>query len=202
MARQEDSMALCVRRCPLASGISRTSNESARDCCRRVVESHPNQILFHRLDEVVWHIRDEEILPDGKANFSRPVVLCHVSDTAHLLRCHPTDCNNHADIVEAGLNLSKHPNVAVLNWRFSWLALIEWKTQQREYELLFNFLDVFRDTPLIDNVFKSRPFPIRSIAVLNKHANDRGGDRNAFVPDIIHAGPACGKADLQIGRAH
>ena len=32
------------------------------------------------------------------------------------------------------------------------LALVEWKTQQWEHEFFFNFFDVFRDAPVVDDV--------------------------------------------------
>src|SRR5271157_3124260 len=102
MTRQEDGLALCVRCCPFTSGVSRTGDESARDCCRRMVKTNLNQILFHRLDEVVRHIGDDQILPDGQPNFPRAVVLCDVSNPAHLLRRHPAHSNNYRKKVGPG----------------------------------------------------------------------------------------------------
>ena len=132
MARQENSMAFGVGGCPLASGVSGASDESAGDCGRRVMETHLDQILFHRLDEMVRHIGDDEILPDGQANLPGAVILRHVGDAAHLLRGHPAHRNNRTDIIKARLNLFKHSNVAVLNRRLPRLALVERKTQQRK----------------------------------------------------------------------
>jgi hypothetical protein len=80
MACQQDGMSLGVRGGPLASGVSCTGDQSPGDRGRRVVETHLDQTLFHRLDELVRHIRDKEILPDGQADFSGAVVQREVGD--------------------------------------------------------------------------------------------------------------------------
>src|ERR1700761_4319798 len=125
---QEHRMTLGVGRCPLTSSVSCTGNQSAGDRGRRVVETHLDQALFHRLNEMVRYIRDEQILPDSKANFSGAVILRHISNPAHLLWLHPADRNNHTDIVQTRLNLFIHSDVTVLN-RHRWrLALVNRKT--------------------------------------------------------------------------
>jgi hypothetical protein len=181
VARQKNSMAFCVCGRPLASGIPGARDESAGDCARRMVKTHLDQILFHGLDEMVRHIGNDEILPDGQANLPGAVILCDVGDAAHLLRCHPADGNDRADIVKARLNLSERSDVSVVDRRRARLALVQRETRQRKGEFLFDFLNVLGNTPPIDDVFKSRPLAIGSIAVLDKNADDRGGDCNALI---------------------
>ena len=130
-------MALGIGGCPLASGVSRTGDQPAGDRCRRVVETHLDQALFHRLDEMVRYIRDEQILPDGEPNFPGTVILRDIGDPAHLLWRHPADRNDRTDIVQARLNLFIHSNVAVLNRHRTWLALVQRKTYVAETPVSF-----------------------------------------------------------------
>src|ERR1700722_11306814 len=97
-----------------------------------MVKTHLDQILFHRLDEMVWHVRDDEILPNGQAYFPGAIVLRDVSDTAHLLRRHSADRNDRSDIVKTRLNLSEGSNVSVVDRRRARLTLVQRKTHQGE----------------------------------------------------------------------
>ncbi len=84
-------------------------------------------------------LRDEEVLPDGEAEFARAVFLRQIGQAEHLLGREPTHGNHHADVVEAGLLLLEDSDMPVADDGVARFTRRERQAAQGKGEFLFPF---------------------------------------------------------------
>src|SRR5262245_52181507 len=70
--------------------------------------------------------------------------------------------------------------MAVRERNISLYALFDRETDERKCEFVFDFLEEFRDAPLVDQVFESGSLSVGSVPVFDKHTKDCSRNRYAF----------------------
>jgi hypothetical protein len=69
--------------------------------------------LLHSVDVLGGDIGDQQVLPDGEAEFSGAESVGDLGDGAHLFNRKAADGDGDADVVEAGLRLRVDADVSV-----------------------------------------------------------------------------------------
>src|SRR5262249_50950802 len=180
MTRQKNSLPLRVRCRPLTARIPRARDKTPRNRGGLIVKPHLDQVLFYGLHVGIRDIRYQKILPNRQAQLTCPIILRNVGQPAHLLRLHASYGDDGADIVQSLLRLFEHSDMAVRDWNISLYTLSDGEADERKCEFLFDFLEEFRDAPLVDQVFESGSLPVGSVPVFDKHTNDCSRKRHAF----------------------
>ena len=198
-------MAFGVRRREFAVGIAGAGNQATAQIRLLPVQPHFHQRLFDGLDECVGNVRDDEVLPNGQADFAGAVVVRQISQTQHLFRRDVADRNRHADPVQPGLLLRIDADVGVRNGAVEWWsggALIAFPrysitcilhhsmlrhSQQFVTEQFLGLFQIFFHGPALEQMFQARLFPVAPIAVSDVNPDDRNKDFEQFPRTNEHA---------------
>ena len=122
---------------------------------------------------------DDEVLPDGEADFPAAELVGDVGEREHLCDGHAADRSEDADVVLA-VGLLVDAEVAVLGFRGGGLAGFEREMAQGEGHFLRGFLEDFRDAPVIDEILEAGLFAVGAVAVFDEDAHQGGGDGDGF----------------------
>ena len=185
-------MALGVGRGELAAGVAGAGDEAAADArgcqcrpecldralhCRRSCSSGMSEIS--RFCQTVRRIVP---LPNRSAMSARPRICAHG---------HPPDRQHDADVEQARLLLRVEADVAVLVDGAARLARVERHARRSvERQLLLGLGDELLEAPAVEHVLEPGLLAVGAVAVLDEHADDRGGDGDALVGRQQHAGVA------------
>ena len=104
-------MLFCIRRRELAVTVAGASDEAAADVVLAPVETGFDDGFFDGLDERVRDVRDDDVLPGGKAKFSGAIVVREFAKAEELFRSDFADGDRDAEPGEAGLLLREGTDV-------------------------------------------------------------------------------------------
>ena len=186
-----DGVALGVGGGVFATAAAGAGDDAAGDGGGPVVESGGDDRGGGGVQHVVRDAGDDEVLPNGEADLAAAVAVGDVGDVIHLLAGHAADRSEHAEVVFAVV-LRMDAEVAVLGFRQGRLAEFQREMAEGEGHLLRGFLERFRDSPVIDEIFEAGFFAVGAVAVFDEDAHQGGGDGNRLGGSEQHAA-VCGE---------
>ena len=117
-------------------------------------QANAHETALDCLSESIGYVRQDQVLPNGKPQFSRSIVASQVGNSPHLTHPKPSNRDRYSDVVTILLRLFVNPKMPVQD-RWVWRnTFFQGKENKREGELFPDLLHKFRNPPTIDEVFE------------------------------------------------
>ena len=129
---------------------------------------------------VFMDVRNDEVLPDGEADFPFSVTIGEIGNFPKLIGQDSSHGGEYTDIAKVWLFLGMAAKVSFLIGAFSGNALIKGESPQGEGEFFLGFFEKFLDSPVIDQVLEAGFFSVGAVAVLNENSDHSSGYCHAF----------------------
>jgi len=123
MAGEIDGVGFSVRGGEAAALVACAGNGSGEDCAGVVIEACVLDSLRCDFEVLGRNVGDDEVLPDGEAEFTGAEVLGYVGERTHLRCGEMAYGDGNADVVEAGLRLRMNAEVRGAIDGAAWFAL-------------------------------------------------------------------------------
>ena len=171
---EKDRLRLGISSGEFATLAAGAGDEAAGDGVISVVKSSGLDRSDGGLEIFLGDARDDEVLPDGEADFSTTKLVGNVGESEHLCDGHPPYRGEDADVVLA-VGLLMDAEVAVLGFRGRGLAEFQREITEGESHFLRRFLEDLRDAPVVDEIFEAGFFAIRAVSIFDEDAHQGGG---------------------------
>src|SRR6266851_88306 len=120
-------------------------------------------------------VGDDEVLPDGEAEFAGAEAIRDVGDGEHLVYRETTDGNGDADVVDAGLHLRVDADVSGAVDGIARLAGVRGEADEREGEALLGLFEELVYSPFVYEVFEAGFLAVGAVSVFGEDADHGGG---------------------------
>ena len=164
-----------------AAFVAGAGDRAAEQGCGLVVEAGVADRLLSGFEMFSRDVGNDEVLPDGEAEFAGAEVVGDVGESAHLWRWQAADGNGDADVVEARLRLRMNADVCGAVDGAARFALGKRNADERKGEELFGLVEEAFDAPAVDEVFEACLLAIGAVAVPDEDANHCSGDSDGLV---------------------
>ncbi len=181
MMSEGDGVGLGIRGSEATALIAGTCDCAAKDGTCFVVETSGVEGCLCCFELLCRDIRNEKVLPDGEADFSAAESIGNVRDGTHLFYWKAPDRNDHADVMEAVLNLGVDSDMACTIDGSTRFALGGGDVNEREGEEFLSLREELRNAPVVDEILQAGLFAIRSVPMLPEDADHRCCDRDGLI---------------------